>query len=251
MTVLKQLNKNIWQKTVELDGFEVCSILICDDDHAVIWDTLSHPHDMEEYGPIIQDKKLTIIYSHADWDHIWGTAGLRWQDAQIIGHAHCLDRFSRDVPETLQQMQKDESEKWMGVELIPPNQTFQDRLTLSFGSISIELYALPGHTNDSIIAFLPGNGLLLMGDTVETPIPSIPSAEVLPDWIQALEKWENDSRVNIVIPSHGDIGGKKIIHSNIQYLKALQLGNQFDLPDDVSQFYRQTHEENLQKLKKE
>ena len=250
MAYIQQLNTNIWQKTVELGGFSVHSILICDNEHALIWDTLSHPTDMKDYRPIIQSKKLTIIYSHADWDHIWGTAGLQWRDAQIIGHAHCLDRFSKDVPETLRQIRKDEPERWDAVQLIPPNQTFQDKLTLCLGSISIELYVLPGHTNDSIIAFLADSGLLLMGDAAETPFPTIPSAEVLPEWIQKLEKWEADSRVQAVVPSHGDIGGREIIHSNIQYLKAIQLGNQFELPGNISQFYRQTHEENLQNLKK-
>lgn len=42
---------------------------------ALVWDTLSHPRDMAGWLPLISPLELVIVYSHADWDHIWGTAG--------------------------------------------------------------------------------------------------------------------------------------------------------------------------------
>ncbi|MBU0970466.1 MAG: hypothetical protein KKC20_07455 [Proteobacteria bacterium] len=36
---------------------------------------------------------MTIVHTHADWDHIRGTGGLPREGARIIGHRACLERF--------------------------------------------------------------------------------------------------------------------------------------------------------------
>ena len=52
--------------------------------------------------PDLAGRRLVVVYSHADWDHVWGTAGLTYRDATIVGHARCLERFDADVPVTLE-----------------------------------------------------------------------------------------------------------------------------------------------------
>ncbi len=77
------------------------------------------------------------------------------------------------------------------------------RATVELGSLTLELHHLPGHTPDTIVGFVPERGLLLMGDTAETPLPVVPPDSPLAAWIGGLERWEHDPRVRIVVPAHG------------------------------------------------
>lgn len=224
MIVLKEFNQTIQLIEVELDGFDVRGVLIVGDKRAVIWDTLSHPNDMKPFLPLIKNKELIIVYSHADWDHIWGTAGLPYEDRLIVGHSNCLTRFETDVPETLHKRQIAEPIQWDEVKLIKPNLTFQNELSMDLGSITLSLHSLAGHTPDCIVAFVPEDGVLLAGDTIETPFPIVNEDSPLDVWIAELKRWAQDPRLQTVIPAHGTIGGREVIQSNIDYLQSVRDG---------------------------
>jgi glyoxylase-like metal-dependent hydrolase (beta-lactamase superfamily II) len=248
VNLLAKFDENIWLSEVALEGFDVRGALILGEKRAVIWDTLSHPRDMQNYAPLIGDKDLVIVYSHADWDHIWGTAGLPHQPAIIIGHTACRSRFSDDVPATLREKRAAEPTLWDDVQLIPPNLTFQGEISLDLGAITLTLYHLEGHTADSIVAFLPEQGVLFMGDTVETPFPVLSPSCPLSHWIAELQRWESDPRVSTVIPSHGPVGEREILQRNIVYLQDLLDGRQPSVPEGLTEFYRETHLANIQAL---
>ena len=150
----------------------------------------------------------------------------------------------------LREKQAETPGKYDDVRLVPPNLTFQRELSLDLGGIALTLRHLPGHTSDSIVAFLPERGMLLAGDAVETPFPAISPDCPLRPWIDELERWERDPRVQTVIPSHGDIGGKAILRQNIAYLRALLDGRDAMLPAALTEFYRETHQENLRICRK-
>ncbi len=239
---LKKFNDQIWLTEVELDGYQVRGALILGEWDAVLVDTLSHPRDMAPLLPMIQGRELTIVYTHADWDHIWGTGGLPWETARIIGHEACLERFDTDVPATLLEQQGEQPGRWDEIQLIRPTQTFAREYCLGGG---MTLHHLPGHTQDSIVVFLEKQGILFMGDTVETPFPCLEKGTPLCLWIAGLERWEGDPRVQTVIPAHGDMGGPEIIRQNIAYLQVLSEGEVPDVFEPMTDFYRHTHGANI------
>lgn len=248
MQSLSQLSSNVWITEVKLSEYSVRGVLIVTENEALIWDTLSHPLDMRPFISKIADREVTIIYSHADWDHIWGTGGLPYKNMKIIGHTKCLERFSNDVPMKLKQKRTNEPFRWDAVKLIAPNTTFEEELTVRIGQRPLTLRHLPGHTSDSIVAFLPSHGILLMGDTVETPFPVVPNKSSLPLWISELKRWEQDSRVKTVVPAHGNIGGREILLQNITYLQHLLNGNEIKITDTLTDFYSKTHKANMRAL---
>lgn len=249
MLTLREFTAGLWLTELQLEEFDVRGVLLLTAHHAIIWDTLSHPRDMEPLLPLIADKTLTVIYSHADWDHVWGTVGL--PAAEIVAHADCLARFSADVPAYLAQKQAAEPSRWESVRLLPPTRTFDKTLTLTFDSLTIELHHLPGHTLDCIVAFLPALGILLAGDTVETPLPVVNDDSPIQPWLVELDRWASDSRVQIVIPAHGRIGGRDIIVQTAQYLRNGLNGTKMDFPEPLGAFYKETHDKNLTLLKTE
>lgn len=245
---LTKFDENIWLTEVALDGFDVRGALILGEKRAVIWDTLSHPRDMQNYAAPIGRREVVIVYSHADWDHIWGTAGLSHQSAIIIGHTACRSRFSDDAPATLQEKRVAEPTVWDDVQLIPPNLTFQCELSIDLGAVTLTFHHLEGHTPDSIVAFLPEQGILFMGDTVETPFPVLPRSCPLSHWIAELRRWESEPRVTTVIPAHGPIGGREILQRNITYLQDVLEERQVTFPETLTEFYRETHLANIRAL---
>lgn len=245
MTILHRFNDQILLTEVQYPDYLVRGSALLGATATVIWDTLTHPDDMRALLPLIGDRPPIVVYSHADWDHIWGTAAFPAVPPVVVGHRLCRRRFEDDVPATLQQIMREEAGRWDAVRLVPPNRIFDDTLVLDLGGLTLELHALPGHTPDSIVGLVVEHGLLLMGDTVETPLPCVPTGCPLDSWLAALGGWLADSRVETVIPSHGAWGGKEIIRQTMTYLQDLQAGRRMPDTAELTPFYRRTHLENL------
>lgn len=242
----KMFRPNLWLTELDLPEFSVRGAVIIGQQRAVVWDTLSHPRDMAQVRPLLDNKALIIVYSHADWDHVWGTVGLDYSGQSIIAQTECLARFSTDAPITLHKKQTAEPGAWDEVILVAPTITFQDQYAIDLGGVTLTLHHLPGHTEDCIVGFIPEWGVLLAGDTVETPFPVIPRDSPLDQWRMALQNWAQDKRVQTVIPAHGAIGGRELIERNLEYLQAIGDHHSINVPEGLDDFYRETHAGNLQ-----
>lgn len=245
MTAITEFRPGLFLTEVQLPDFAVRGAVIIGTKRAVVWDSLSHPRDMQPVLPLLAKKDWTLVYTHADWDHVWGTAGLAYSGQPLIGHAHCSQRFAEEAPLELRDKQTAEPGAWNDVILIPPSQTFAKELSLDLGAITLHLQHLPGHTLDCIVGFIPEWGILLAGDTVETPLPVINANSPLEKWSNELQWWADDSRVQHVIPAHGKIGGRELLQQNIAYLQNLRTSQASSVPADLDNFYRETHQSNL------
>lgn len=243
MLTLTPQRANLWLVERQTDeGFAVRGALIVGSARAVVWDTLTCPADMRPLLPLLPARPLTVVYSHADWDHIWGTAAL--PAAEVVAQRLCQERFAQDVPATLHSYQAAHPATYAEVRLVAPTRVFAAALTLDLGDLTLELHHLPGHTPDCCVAFVPQWGLLLAGDTVETPLPVVNADSPLAPWIAGLERWAYDERVQQVIPSHGVVGDRALIARTIAYLRGLSAGAS-SAPPDLDPFYRETHAANL------
>jgi len=245
MNVFDTLTSGILLLRVALDDYEVRGALVVGDRRAVIWDTLSHPRDMQAWLPLIGDRELTIVYSHADWDHIWGTAGLPYSRARIVAQSRCRERFDADVPIVLARKQALQPGIWDDVTLVPPTEWFEREQSIDLGGLTLTLHHLPGHTADCVVGFIPERGVLLAGDTVETPCPVVPKDSPLESWIEQLRRWAHDARVHSVVPAHGPIGGRELLEENVAYLEGILSGRPIEPRGQLTSFYRKTHQENV------
>jgi glyoxylase-like metal-dependent hydrolase (beta-lactamase superfamily II) len=243
---LREFLPNLWLTELILPEFDVRGAVIVGQDRVLVWDTLSHPRDMAAVSSLAGEKPIMVVYSHADWDHCWGTAGLRAD--VIIAHDTAAKRFrSGEVADELRTKQATQPGIWDEVRLFPPNVTFNGTLTVDLGGLHVELHPLPGHTEDCLVAFVPEIGVLLAGDTVELPLPVLNKTSPLSlrHWIAQLELWGNDVRVQHMIPSHGAIEAEHQIARTVDYLRGLQTGIAPAVPAEMPPFYTETHSENL------
>jgi glyoxylase-like metal-dependent hydrolase (beta-lactamase superfamily II) len=142
------------------------------------------------------------------------------------------------------------------VELVAPTITFRASHRIDLGGATLELHELPGHTRDCIVGLVPEWGVLLAGDTVETPLPVVNDGAAVPKWIQQLDRWTTDSRIATVVPSHGRVGGRELIEETTGYLRTLlpepagvdhAAGGAWDL-SAFPPFYAMTHERNRRRM---
>jgi glyoxylase-like metal-dependent hydrolase (beta-lactamase superfamily II) len=243
----------------EVEDFDVRAALLIGQDRAVMWDTLAHPAQMEGVVGFLARLRggagagdeprtsfpLTVVYSHSDWDHAWGTCALGDAEA-VVAHTHAAERFRTDVPAELEARRGREPGVWDVVRLVPPTVLFERTHAVSLGGATLELHALPGHTADCIVGFVPEWGVLLAGDTVETPLPVVNNGASVAGWAEKLERWLNERRVTTVVPSHGLVGGSELLADNVRYLRGLSAGKGPAVPSALSPFYRDTHRRNLE-----
>lgn len=241
----------------EVDDFDVRAALVVGRDRVVVWDTLAHPAQMEGVLGLVaaaaesasrsapRRLPITVVYSHADWDHAWGTCALGDVEA-VVAHARAEGRFRTDVPAELEARRSREPGAWDAVRLVPPTAVFERSHAVDVGGATLELHALPGHTLDCIVGFVPEWGVLLAGDTVETPLPVVNDGAAVGRWAEALARWHDDIRVTTLVPSHGPVGGPELLAGTLRYLEGLSAGRSpEDLPA-LPRFYRETHQRNLE-----
>jgi len=236
-----ELLPGVWTAEVVLPEFAVRSVALLGRERMLVFDTLLHPPDMQPFAGLADGRQVVTVYSHADWDHIWGTAGLPHRGGEVVGHTACAERFRTEVPGTLEEKRAEEPGTWEDVELVPPTTLFEHRLVIELDPWTVELRHLPGHTRDSIVAWVPGVGMLLGGDSIEDPWPLSEEGLPLRPWIEALERWLDESSLEIVIPSHGTIAGRELLERNISYLRALDEGRDYPVPDGTDTFYIEHH----------
>ena len=236
---------NLWLYEAVSAEISVRGAVVAGDRLAVVWDTLTHPRDVAALAAVLDDQPFHVVYSHADWDHCWGTSGFSRKPLSVIGHEDCRRRFADDVPQTLRDMQHAQPSLWHDVRLVPPDITFRTRMFLDLGGVTLELRHLPGHTRDCIVGWLPEWGVLLGGDAIETPLPVVNSQAQLDEWLAALKGWAGMPELGRSIPAHGATSGRKALEATIAYLEALNGAQEFVLPGRLTKFYRETHQKNL------
>jgi glyoxylase-like metal-dependent hydrolase (beta-lactamase superfamily II) len=209
----------------EYAGMTVDAYAVISDRYVVIFDTLLSPTDMQPVmdwaGDALQaGRQLLVVNSHADWDHCWGNS---YFTAPIIAHELCQERMrSEEARRELGDFQDSYDALFDDVALTPPTLTFSDSLTISGGDLTLELFSAPGHSDDSIAAWIPELRLLLAFDAVEFPIPIIDSAESVEEMFTTLEQFL-ELQPQRVLCSHGNSGDPGLVSSNLVYLREIEV----------------------------
>lgn len=90
-----------------------------------------------------------------------------------------------------------------------------------FEDEGVELFHSPGHTRDAISCIDHQDQVLLVGDNIGLPIPSIYPGVKLQDYIETMERYRSLGLPN-KISSHYNQIEDGLIDANLQYLRKLQ-----------------------------
>lgn len=199
------------------DAFLTNVYVINGEKNVYIIDTYLGPDVMKSVNKYIAQnfgkKPVIVINTHHHWDHVWGNSV--YASHTIIAHELCV----KNMKETGEKVLKEQGHYQIGkVKQTYPNVTFDHRLY--FEEDEVLIYHTPGHTDDSISIIDLHDKVLYAGDNIEDPKPMVDKKEV-DQYIQTLEDYlELD--VDYVIGGHSNCEDKKIIISNLEYVKSLK-----------------------------
>jgi glyoxylase-like metal-dependent hydrolase (beta-lactamase superfamily II) len=258
--MMRQLAPKVWARDIDAEGFPTLSAVVLTRRRAIVVDTLTGPDDMAEVRDFLAteagDRPVVVVNTHHHWDHVFGNAAFPGID--IVAQRAC----PRLILAELQG--GDESLRLPPPEGVPlPTITFGDRLTYHDEDETVHLIHTPGHTEDSLVVFLAERRLLIGGDTVEWPLPSLCQRDGRDAWVRTLRQLKQ-LPVDRVVPAHGPAMDKHIIDANEQYVDGVYAAvaaakaggagrGDLDLPAErflaagveVDDVYRAAHAENL------
>jgi cyclase len=202
-------------------GLGVASYAIVDGASALVYDThisVDHGRAVRQHLEGLGVRQIRVVLSHWHEDHVAGNAA--FADCEIIA--------LRLTAETLERNRAALARRPPGISpLVMPNRLFEGRLDLAVGKRQVELHHFDIHSADGNVVWLPAEGILLAGDTLEDTVTFIAEASNIPrhmDELARLKSWP----IARILPNHGDPariakGGfdTSLIDANRLYLEAM------------------------------
>jgi len=175
----------------------------------------------------LTDRPLVLTITHFHPEHGYGAQA--FEEARIVYNRSQQEELSdKGVPylEMFRTFGDAVAEQLEGVELVEPDEVYEDRTSFDLGGIEVELHHFgPAHTRGDQVVFLPETRVLFTGDLVETrlfPIfPWFPPDDADVDgsrWIEVLGRLEA-LEPEVVVPGHGEVGGPELIREVRSYLE--------------------------------
>jgi len=184
-----------------------------------------------------------VINTHFHWDHAWGNQA--FPEAVIIGHADCPAMMDRDreyistrvefmkkrleeqtarlgqaepnsaeaqnIRRSIQQAERDIRDHSEDFVITKPQITFNDRMTLDLGDLTMRMYFFGrAHSGTDIFILIPEEGILLTGDIFLDrrwlPLFAGEPELDIPKWIEVLHSvMDGDDKLTRVITGHLDL----------------------------------------------
>ena len=131
------------------------------------------------------------------------------------------DSTRRASLETQLAVKQADWEEFKTMKAIPPNVTYNSKMTVFQGSREIQLLFLGrGHTQGDTIVYLPKERIVCSGDMMETQ-PAYMGNAFFDEWIATLDKLK-EMNFETVLPGHGvPFHNKELITAYQSYLKDL------------------------------
>ncbi len=110
-----------------------------------------------------------------------------------------------------------------GIELVPPNKTFDEQMSVRVGARTVELFEVgPAHTRGDVIVHIPDQKTVFTGDILFVGAHPIVWEGPVSNWVRACGRiLEMD--VETVVPGHGPICDKSAVRRVKDYLEYLQV----------------------------
>lgn len=220
----------------------IATYAVVEGDEALVYDT----HVSPEHGALIRDHlnglgiiKITVVYSHWHLDHVAGTSA--FEGCEVIANEKTQHHLgTRQIA-----IEAGEYDGPPAIDpLILPTQVFSGDLELSLGARRIVLIEANIHSDDATVLWLPDEGILLAGDTVEDPLTYVDEPAELAHHLRDLDRLAA-LEPRYILPDHGAletiaqggfgpevIGAMKVY---IEWLMSLETepGKADDRPQDI------------------
>lgn len=211
--MLQQVSSSIHVETQHLGSNN--GIITTQDRRVALVDTPHRPSDAIGWASTVADFGVIDHIIHTDHhpDHTIGNAFLM---GTVVAHEITRQRMI-ETPQERSYLEylygfidPDALDDERSFSPRLPSVTFQDRMKLHHGDLTIDLIHTPGHTRNTIAVHIPEEGVLFTGDNVcPQGLPSFQDSTV-PRWFAVLDELEALD-FSILVGGHGDVGGPELI----------------------------------------
>jgi cyclase len=210
---MEQIAPNVYVETGNLGSN---NSIIVTDGGTVLVDAPHKPTDAARWRDTVNSFGEVSYLVHTD-HHIDHTLGNFLLPGTIVSHSATRRRMEEEeypswpyIEELLSVIDPE------GLALMPdfalrlPAITFDDRMRLHLGDVTVELIHLAGHTANSLVVYLPEQRVLISGDNVcEAGLPSFQDSRLgaLFETLDHLLTLDFE----ILVPGHGEVGTKRTV----------------------------------------
>ncbi len=204
----------------------IASYAVLSGDEALVYDThVSVPHAERIVAELRARgvRRITVVLSHWHLDHVAGTAA--FPGAEVIANRRTLDHLRRH-----QAAIEDGSHHGLPVicPLVLPDRPFSGQMRLRVGTRHVTLIEANIHSDDATVLWLPDEGLLLAGDTVEDCATYVGEPQDFATHLADLDRLRALG-ARRVLPCHGDPDviagggyGPELLEATQRYIRWLQ-----------------------------
>ena len=162
-----------------------------------------------------------LINTHHHGDHVNGNQF--FPHAEILSHPYCREECLKAVANTPKMWNPTPGMADVAEErkLVPPSVTFKDDLIYFIGGTEVQFrWVGPAHTWGDVVAYLPQYKILFAGDVGFFWVAPYANNSHISKWLDVcnvIAGWD----VDVIVPGHGPIGGKKELAEMAEYFKVL------------------------------
>jgi len=201
--------------------------MIAGPDFLVAIDALQGP--LPAKGFIVSAKKATgkdfgrLILTHHHGDHVNGNQF--FTHVEILSHPYCKSEVMKAAPIAPKMWNPTPGVADVAEErkLVPPTVTFTDDLVYDIGGTEVQFRSVgPAHTWGDVVAYLPQHKIVFLGDVGFFWVAPSANNSHISKWLDvcnAINGWD----VDVLVPGHGPIGGKKELAEMAEYFKVLRI----------------------------
>ena len=180
------------------------------DSSVVVIDALGSPALAQELVNLIKTvtpKPIShVLLTHYHADHIYGLQVFEALGAQIVAHERAKEYLHSDTARLRLEVSRKDLAPWINdsTRMVAASQWVTEATqTLRVGGVDFVLQHIgPAHAPEDTAVFLPGNGVLFIGDVVfRNRIPYVGQADSR-HWITALDALLQ-LPVKVMVPGHG------------------------------------------------
>lgn len=187
--------------------------------------TYAQAREIQEHVRELTDSPIGVVVdTHGHFDHVFGNGIFR--PATIWGHERCVSFMVRNGERrkrTIAATEPSIADELAEIVIDPPDRVFATHARVEVGGREVSLrYLGRGHTDHDVVIEVPGTSVVFGGDLVENGnVPFFNDGYPLewPATVGALAARVGDDAV--VVPGHGDHGGKAFLESQAASLTRL------------------------------
>lgn len=228
---LTKLSDNVYAYVGEKDAspshsFAANAGIVIGRDGVLVVDTLISAREGQRF--LADIRKITkkpikyVVNTHTHLDHAFGNCVFADLGATVISHSAdraLLAKVGADILKNSGTYGL-KPEDMAGTEIVLPNMTFSDQMSIDLGGVTVELIrTASSHTEGSLVVWLPSQKLLFAGDILFTDFHPYLADGDLSGWGKTIDKLLTMD-VERIIPGHGPLSSRKDLQEMKAYLIA-------------------------------